>query len=769
MSINQITNANTFGQLITAVSAMIAVANNLTDGPEVHSNSTWTFTNPGVGVNVGNTAIINTANVSLLNLSQANVTNETVGRSNISTANVTVANITGATITNLNTTDHATANANVSVLLQVSDRANIFSANIENANIGTVAITSLSVTSLTVPVLNASFANVTTLSVTGTSQHIAVVATLVTTTNANVGLLNASTANITQITFGTTNTSVSNTTTANAVVFNAGFANIISSNIASINAAYANIVSSDILAANLAWVNVVNSFIATLNATSANLTRCNVAANPTANLEVSTKNYVDTGAGGNLVNKITYVAKGDLIPGTGANTFGVLSAGSNGQALVVDTQTATSLRYAARPTQTFRGLSLATSAKDKIANGTQLVVHKLDEVVMDDGEVVTDWTPGTVIDLSVSGAGGLDGGTANANNWYEVYAIRKRSDGTKNFIIHRALDRRPDQNTMNGTQWATGTYGSVGANSTVALANLKVAMSFTPNVSGPVTSIEIRGFKTSTPTGNVWLTLESNTATNPSGTALATSRKYDVARVQLTTHYPIRFVFDTTANVVAGTSYFWVFNSDYVASATAFMNVSYSTQAANGNGGINPGVPKGNNGTAWVDLTPGVGAFIYKVYIESNSVAVTMPTGYDQKCLISYAATDSTSKIKEYMQRDRKIMCPLTAQWMGYAFVGTEKEVMDFGATVTVPPIICDVQFIVIGGGSPQGMSLGRLYALDLPTGGTLAEQQQGVWMTTSSGGTTNVPTPTVWMEQQALNGRSQVAAYKVYPSIITF
>lgn len=780
MSINQISTANTFGQLITAVSAMIAVANNLTDGPQVQTNSSWTFTNPGVGINVGNTALISTGNISVLNSSQANVTNETVGRSNISTANITTANIVGATITNIVSTDHLSANANITGLLQVSDRANIYSANIQSANIGTVAITSLSVSSLTVPVLNASFANITTLSVTGTSQHQAIVATLTTTTNCNVGILNASTANITQMTFGTVNISSSNATSANIVSTNIGSANIVNTFIATLNASFANITSANVLAMNISLANIVNTFITSLNASSANLTTGTMAANPTTNLGISTKNYVDTGAGGNLVNKITYTAKGDLVPGTGANTFAALTTGSNGQSLVVDTNQTTGLRWANRSNGSFRNLWMQTSVQDKQANANQIYIMKLDEAVMDDGEAVQGWALPALLDITVSGVNGLDGGTANANTVYEVYAIRQRSTGTKNFIIHRALDRKPDQNSFGqiGTSGVWPASASLGANNTSNLY-IKLAQSFTPNVSGPLTSIDIKLLRTSTPTGNMWLTIEANSAGSPSGTTLATSRKIDVSRPPTgstpTNGANARFIFDNTTSVVAGTSYFWIFNSDYAGSTTAFMNVAYSansiTSTGTANVGLNTGIPFGNTGAAWVNIqgttqpgaTVGLGHFIFRTQVEANNVSVTMPTGYDQKCFLGYVFTDTVARLKESTQIGRTIYNSVYSSWGVFHQAGPVAwpEIVELNAFV--PPIPCTVVGV---DSTPSAFGLGRVHMLDMSP--TFADSlTSGQVFAAASSGTT--PTPPVFVEHQSILMRMQGTSVKFYPISITF
>jgi len=758
MSINQITSANTFGQLITAVAAMIAVANNLTDGPQVSSNAAWTFTNPGVGVNVGNTALVKTANLQFLNAGFANIVSGNIASINTSSANITTINAVNEFISTLWGTEYHTANANISGLLQVSDRANVFSANIQSANIGTLAITTLSATSLTVPVLNASFANITTLSVTGTSQHIAVVATLVTTDNCNVIRLNATTGNITGLTAGTMNASTGNITTLTVGTFNTSSANLTQITTPILNASFANVTLENVITVNATTANISNSFIATLNASSANLTTGTMAANPTVNLGIATKNYADTGAGGNVVWKNTFSAKGDLPVGSGVNTFSIISSGSNGQSLIVDTQTASGLRWAnSAPSGSFRGLSLQTSVTDfKNSNANNIILEHVDEIIMDDGELVREWPDkGVIINTANSGVGGLDTGTMLANTWYEIYAIRKRSDGTKGFILHRALDRYVDQNTSNVVQFAHNATVQVNR---VTSPNVRVAQSFVANVSGPLTSFEFRMFKTGTPTGNVWVQLHANTAGDPGASALAISRKYDVARMAATTHYPIRFVFDATANVVATTSYFAVAQTDFTASDTNHITLEGSTTVyANG-------VVKGNNGASWVSLAPGVGTLIFKEYVESNSTSLTFPAGYDQKCLVGYTATDQAGKLREFTQKDRTVMCPFTNQWNSATVIGTDKEVMDL--TATLPPVTVMASFYFFTG-AINAMSVGRLHAIDLVTAVTEGSLGGIVWGATY-GGTTPTAFPVVWVEHQAINVRITTNA-KVYTANFTF
>lgn len=767
--ISQISTSNTFGQLVTSVSALIAVSNNMVGDGQSQTNSSWTFTNPGVGINVGNTARISTGNISILNSSTANITGLTVSTSNISTANITIANVVGATITDLNSTRIVTSNANVT-LLQVTT-ANVFSMNAQSANIGALSLTTLNVTGLTVSTLNTSFANITDALITGTFQAIAIQATLTTTSNANVGILNLSTANITGETVKTSNISFANITSLNVGSMNLTSANITTlTGLSTLTTAFAGITLANIDTLNASTANISNLTVVQINASIANLTTGTMAANPTTNLSIATKNYVDTGAGGNLVNKITFAAKGDLVVGTGANTFTNLPTTSNGRVLVVDTVQATGLRYAARPTTSFRGLTLTTSMADRIANGTQLVVYTLDETIMDDGEVVSGWPNQSVLDISVSGVNGLDGGTANANTWYEVYAIRKSSDGVKNFIVHRALDRLATQNTFNSSFWPiqSGLSAGLGANNTSNLY-IRLAQSFTPNVTGNLTSLEIRAHRTTTPTGNMWLTLEANTAGSPGGTTLATSRKMNVALLPLTNLSNVRFVFDNTTTVTTGTSYFWVFNSDYPASTTAYINVGFSLAntdiTANG---VNRGLPYGNTGTSWLQLTS-IGTFIYKAYVESNNFPVTMPAGYDQKCLIGYVATDRTGKLKESYQKDRTITINPYPDWAAYTLQIANPEVIDLGQNATIPPISCLVSFFATGT-SQNTIGLGRFHALNLLGTPQNADMPAGAtFMQISSPAAVASASPMIWVEHQAVLVKSNLAAARFFPASITF
>mgnify|MGYP003394351937 CR=1 FL=1 len=115
MAINQLSTANTFGGLVTATSALITVANNLTDGPVLVANTQ-------LQVRGGGTSLIVNNNVSILNVL---TTAQFVVTGNITTSNIRVTGLGAA--------------------LQVSNTATF--SNIIVANTSTLGPTSITVLS----------------------------------------------------------------------------------------------------------------------------------------------------------------------------------------------------------------------------------------------------------------------------------------------------------------------------------------------------------------------------------------------------------------------------------------------------------------------------------------------------------------------------------------------------------------------------------------------------------------------------------------------
>ena len=128
---------------------------------------------------------------------------------------------------------------------------------------------------------------------------------------------------------------------------------------------------------------------------------------------------------------------------------------------------------------------------------------------MDDGEEVSAWANLTA-DITISGAGGCDANSVEASNtWYEVWAIRNKTSGTKALLLHRMLDRVLDQ------EWpATLLQTSSLRNGNPALTVIfqrycsKVSQSFVPDLSGSLRSVELTASRSLLPGGNVWITIQ---------------------------------------------------------------------------------------------------------------------------------------------------------------------------------------------------------------------------------------------------------------------
>jgi hypothetical protein len=113
MAINQISTTNTFGELVTTTSALVTVANNLTDGPVLVANTQLQITAPGTSLIVNN-------NVSILNVlttATLSVTgNITTGNLKVTAPGAALVVSNTATFSNIivaNTSTLATANISI--------------------------------------------------------------------------------------------------------------------------------------------------------------------------------------------------------------------------------------------------------------------------------------------------------------------------------------------------------------------------------------------------------------------------------------------------------------------------------------------------------------------------------------------------------------------------------------------------------------------------------------------------------------------------------
>jgi hypothetical protein len=502
-----------------------------------------------------------------------------------------------------------------------------------------------------------------------------------------------------------------------------------------------------------ATINTANIGAATIN--TANIVNATIAngqmgINPTANLQIATKEYVDAliansvPLGGNL--QLLIQAAGDLLVGVSDNTAERLPVGTTEkQVLAVGGSGNTGLHWVGPQgsSSSHRGLEIGTHWETALKN-TQIQLVTVDEIVMDDGERIASGWNGLIADLSsnvaTSGPGYLDTGVRLPNTCYEVYAIRSSTSGDQALLLHQALDRKPDVHLPCPATGSRNLYYSYGLNQSVSI---NVAQKFIANKSGPFVGIDLTLGRTGTPVGNVWVTLEDNDATdNASGVVLATSRKFSAGRMgaQISDQVRVRFPFDTSANVVMGNTYWAVAHADYTqGNSQTNLNhlkvfgdsgLAYALGAAkffnaNTNGWAMV------NSAATIDGISGPSNFYIRTFIEANSTPVAMPAGYDQRCLLSYCSTNIRTTLREYHQREYKMAMPFHYTWCyrgsGGLFsspadnpgannspVVAYSEVIHMGEMV--PPVPCIVwigKYTGLAGAATLGV--GNLSATNLP------------------------------------------------------
>ena len=288
--------------------------------------------------------------------------------------------------------------------------------------------------------------------------------------------------------------------------------------------------------------------------------------------------------------------------------------------------------------QTFRSLHLRTSPNADVA-ATTVTLQRADEVVMDNGESVLDWDDLSAI-ITTAGAGGLDTGAEAASTRYEIWAIRKSSDGTKNLLLHRAKNFSAD------TSFTTATDAQRALRLSTGTATDKLAQGIQFSNSDVFHYIDVKLIRAGAVSGRVWFSIQASSGGDADAVALATTDKIDAAVIS-TSEENIRIIFRVPTTPSAATQYHLVLEGDYTKSDTVY--IAWRGVAA---GGYGSGVAREYNGTTWANAS-GVGDFNFQAYITRNDAAVTMPSGYDQKCKIGYVYNDSGSNFDPFVASDR--------------------------------------------------------------------------------------------------------------------
>lgn len=320
------------------------------------------------------------------------------------------------------------------------------------------------------------------------------------------------------------------------------------------------------------------------------------------------------------------------------------------------------------PRQTFRGLTLRTHPDADVA-ASKVYLNHADEIVMHDGEHVEDWDD-LVADITAAGAGGLDTGAEGASRWYEIHAVRKASDGTKKVLLHRAKSFDLDQSLATGNDASSALRNASG--------NTKRGQTFQAGLSGPMPFVELYFHKTGTPTNRIWAELYATSAGLPTGAVVATSDKLDVSKVATAAQW-VQFIFRTPPTLVSGTTYALVIAGDFTIDVTHHILLdvdSSSPPYANGSIIAWDGASTWTANTA-VDM-------LFRVYVTQNDTAVTMPAGYDQRCLIGWVYNNSSSDFVAFIANGRAVTLSGPA---AVIVAGAATIVTLLDASAALPPV----------------------------------------------------------------------------------
>jgi len=335
--------------------------------------------------------------------------------------------------------------------------------------------------------------------------------------------------------------------------------------------------------------------------------------------------------------------------------------------------------------ESFRGLNLRRYA-------ARQVIFRADEIVLVETGItrkravrVNDW-PDTIVDLNTSRALGLDEGTVAANAWYSFHAIRK-ADGTKSGLAHREKDYTLDQNINVPGSPVTVTWRNTSARQ-------RIAQNFTPAIVGHRAFMVFRMGAGGTPAGDIWATIEADSAGSPSGTALATSDTVDAARLVGGSQPDVLLFFRTTTSLVAGTTYWVVLYSNVTIDGVNTVNVVGIS------GGT--GTCKLYDGSVWA---VNGGAQLYlREYVVGNDLPITMPTGYIQRARIGYGRTNASANIIRFTAVNRSVSAG--EEQNSGSLTGNVVRILDWTAMIPPIPVIVDFSasgnvvggFLTIGG-----------------------------------------------------------------------
>lgn len=296
------------------------------------------------------------------------------------------------------------------------------------------------------------------------------------------------------------------------------------------------------------------------------------------------------------------------------------------------------------PKETHYGLQLQTHRDADVAP-YQVELVGVDAIIMNDGTELRndagEWT-GTLADISINGANGLDTGSEEVSTLYEIHAIAKE-DGTRGLILHKSKIWATDTNYPTGDD-ATQPIRSAADNS-----DNKVSQGIYLSTAGTVPYIEVRLVRVGTPTGKIWFTIQNNAAGVPGSTVLATSQAYDISRLP-TSEITIRIPMKSSSALSAATFYHLVAQGDWTVSTSNYVGWRYDGSSPSYTGGAMATYDSDSSGT-WTSNS-GRDA-IFAIGLEYNNTVVTMPNGYTKRCFLGWVFNDGSGNFIPFKQVGR--------------------------------------------------------------------------------------------------------------------
>ena len=306
-------------------------------------------------------------------------------------------------------------------------------------------------------------------------------------------------------------------------------------------------------------------------------------------------------------------------------------------------------------------------------------------------------------DISTSGAGGLDTGSAVDSRWYRIVAIFNPDTLAKAIIFH--LEKR---NVLD-VEWDPATTQVLNALRDAA-ARTKIAQGFKITSGSSGEKMRWVGMRLSaggTITGNVWLTIEGDSSGVPDDTPIATSDKMIWVDGMRTGSGNWRmFLFRDLPTLTSGTQYWIVFHGDYAISA---INLAHWRSHTSDNTYAD-GTYASFDGSIWtadsnIDL-------MFQIWMQIASLDLVLPAGFKNFATIGYAFRKSDSKFKRFMAHDNIVAWTGPPADLKVGDIARDVVPDTINIDTLVPPV--PVAFAVAGNSNAVG---GENIAAPVPEG----------------------------------------------------